>query len=154
VSLKPPGTTIGKLSSQIDAWLGGPKTSGLIILEHELDDACVEAFKANYPKIAVQGWTPVSVAQLAKSAADNATGRVYWNAENGSQGTPSALGVLDRGLATTTASSTSTNATGAPSAAAQVGAKKSSAVAQKLESLEAYPWSPLWLVVSLALLAI
>lgn len=42
----------------------GPKTPGLIILEHELSDESVHAFIDNYPLIGANGWNPVSVAQL------------------------------------------------------------------------------------------
>jgi len=48
----------------MQTWLTGPKTPGLIILEHELSDESVQAFIDNYPLIGANGWNPVSVAQL------------------------------------------------------------------------------------------
>ncbi len=95
----------------MDQWLSGPKSPGLIILEHELADLCVQAFMDNYPKMLQNGWKIISVSQLVTSTADNSTGNVYWNAQPGNQGTPTSIAVVDRGLVVTTVSSTSTSTT-------------------------------------------
>jgi len=58
------GTTPAQIHTNMQTWLTGPKTPGLIILEHELSDESVQAFIDNYPLIGANGWNPVSVAQL------------------------------------------------------------------------------------------
>ena len=42
----------------------GPKTPGLVILEHEIDDRQVDAFMASFPLIAQNGWKFESLAQI------------------------------------------------------------------------------------------
>ncbi|KAI0036748.1 carbohydrate esterase family 4 protein, partial [Vararia minispora EC-137] len=50
------GTTQTAINSNFDKWLSGSKSPGLIILEHELMNTTVQAFKTNYPKFAQHGW--------------------------------------------------------------------------------------------------
>ncbi|KAI0028332.1 hypothetical protein K488DRAFT_26653, partial [Vararia minispora EC-137] len=68
----PNATTPDQISANFDTWLSGPKTPGLIILEHELYNATVAAFKTNYPKFAQHNWTLASIAQLQGAAYQNA----------------------------------------------------------------------------------
>ncbi|KAF8450717.1 carbohydrate esterase family 4 protein [Boletus edulis BED1] len=60
----PPGTTLEKIGSQMQTWLTGPKTTGLVILEHELSDLSVQSFMAAYPLMVANGWKRVSLAQM------------------------------------------------------------------------------------------
>lgn len=42
----------------------GPKTPGLVILEHELSDLAVASFMSAYPVMVANGWKRVSLAQM------------------------------------------------------------------------------------------
>lgn len=42
----------------------GPKTPGLVILEHELSDLAVSSFVSAYPLMVSNGWKRVSLAQM------------------------------------------------------------------------------------------
>lgn len=46
----------------MSGWISGPKSPGLNILEHELNDNTVNVFKDSYPKIISNGWSIKSVA--------------------------------------------------------------------------------------------
>ncbi|TFY80616.1 hypothetical protein EWM64_g3396 [Hericium alpestre] len=62
----PTGTTPDKIHAQFQGWAAGPKTPGLVILEHELNDATVQVFIDNFPLIKSNGWNVVSIAQMDK----------------------------------------------------------------------------------------
>jgi hypothetical protein len=64
-SLSIGGTTLPKISKEMDKWLAGPHSPGLIILEHELSTQSVQAFINNYPKMKANNWTVVSDARLS-----------------------------------------------------------------------------------------
>ncbi|KZP33025.1 carbohydrate esterase family 4 protein [Athelia psychrophila] len=64
-SLTTGGTTSSQISQEMDQWLTGPHSPGLIILEHELSTQSVQAFIDNYPKMKANGWTVVSDARLS-----------------------------------------------------------------------------------------
>ncbi|KAJ6489900.1 carbohydrate esterase family 4 protein [Mycena sanguinolenta] len=73
----PPGTTAAKINASMYEWLTGPTTPGLIILEHELSNQSVAAFKAAYPVMQQHTqWTVMSLAQLIGN------GTSYQNADN------------------------------------------------------------------------
>jgi chitin deacetylase len=78
----PPGTTLDKVGTQMQTWLTGwwrwfvslcallnvvnmqgPKTPGLVILEHELSELSVASFISAYPLMVSNGWKVVSLAQ-------------------------------------------------------------------------------------------
>lgn len=48
----------------MDEWLKGPKSPGLMVLEHEVDDDAVQAFINVYPSINENGWQVVSLARF------------------------------------------------------------------------------------------
>lgn len=50
----------------------GPKSPGLIVLEHELTNDTAGAFIQTYPSIAANSWTPVSTVQMFSGAYQNA----------------------------------------------------------------------------------
>ncbi|KAI0322461.1 hypothetical protein OF83DRAFT_1167517 [Amylostereum chailletii] len=58
------GTNAGAIAANFQKWLSGSKSPGLIVLEHELSNGSVNAFKAAYPVIKANNWTVNSVAQL------------------------------------------------------------------------------------------
>ncbi|KAJ7038049.1 glycoside hydrolase/deacetylase [Mycena alexandri] len=60
----PPGTTADKIKASMQQWLTGPKSPGLIILEHEITNDSVASFVAAYPVMKSNGWNVVSLAQL------------------------------------------------------------------------------------------
>ncbi|OCH94080.1 carbohydrate esterase family 4 protein [Obba rivulosa] len=68
-SLTTGGTTPSKVHSAMSKWLSGPKSPGLIILEHELSDMSVQAFIDAYPLIGQHGWKFVSVAEVSGDGA-------------------------------------------------------------------------------------
>ncbi|KAJ7114836.1 carbohydrate esterase family 4 protein [Mycena epipterygia] len=63
-SLTTGGTTAAAINSSMTQWLTGPKSPGLIILEHELSDQSVNAFIAAYPVMQQNNWNLASLAQL------------------------------------------------------------------------------------------
>ncbi|KAL4075861.1 carbohydrate esterase family 4 protein [Scleroderma citrinum] len=71
-----PLTSLDQIASQMHTWLTGPKTPGLIILEHELSDQSVQAFMSAWDLMVSNGWKIASVAQMGDvNAYQNA-----WNA--------------------------------------------------------------------------
>ncbi|KAH9002195.1 carbohydrate esterase family 4 protein [Lactarius hatsudake] len=82
------GTTPAQIHANMQTWLTGPKTPGLIILEHELSDGSVQAFIDNYPLIGANSWRPVSVVQL------DGLNAPYQNAQ-GTNGTVTASDIVD-----------------------------------------------------------
>ncbi|XP_006460101.1 hypothetical protein AGABI2DRAFT_219773 [Agaricus bisporus var. bisporus H97] len=58
------GTTEEEIGSEMDKWLSGPKSPGLIILEHEDSDGALNSFMEAFPKIATNGWKFESLARI------------------------------------------------------------------------------------------
>jgi chitin deacetylase len=85
-SLSINGTTPAIVAQKLQTWITGPKSPGLIILEHELTTESVNAFMNAYPLMKSNKWKLPSVAQIATSVVDNTTGNAWWNAPNGNQG--------------------------------------------------------------------
>ncbi|KAI9467095.1 carbohydrate esterase family 4 protein [Lactarius psammicola] len=85
------GTTPAQIHANMQTWLTGPKTPGLIILEHELSDESVQAFIDNYPLIGANSWKPVSVVQL------DGLNAPYQNAQ-GTNGTVAPSDIVDHTL--------------------------------------------------------
>ncbi|KAJ7142131.1 carbohydrate esterase family 4 protein [Mycena crocata] len=63
-SLTSGGTTPQAVNSSMTKWLTGPKSPGLIILEHELSDESVKSFISAYPVMQQNNWKLMSLAQL------------------------------------------------------------------------------------------
>jgi peptidoglycan/xylan/chitin deacetylase (PgdA/CDA1 family) len=74
------GTTQEQISSNMKNWLGGPKSPGLIILEHELTNDTAQAFINNYYLIPSNNWKATSAAEM------DGLNRPYQNAQ-GTTGT-------------------------------------------------------------------
>ncbi|KAL1702298.1 carbohydrate esterase family 4 protein [Schizophyllum commune] len=60
-SLTTGGTTLQTINSSMHDWLTGPKSPGLIVLEHELSLDSVQAFMDAYPVMKENNWDLVSV---------------------------------------------------------------------------------------------
>ncbi|KAJ6556017.1 hypothetical protein B0H19DRAFT_1151791 [Mycena capillaripes] len=82
----PTNTTF--IAGQMNTWLNGPKSPGLMILEHELSDLSVGAFMAAYPLMKSAGWNTGSAARLIN------TDGAYRNSP-GPSGTVTAAALLD-----------------------------------------------------------
>ncbi|KAJ7058660.1 carbohydrate esterase family 4 protein [Mycena amicta] len=103
----PPGTTPSAINASMTQWLKGSKSPGLIILEHELSDMSVGAFKAAYPVMLAQGWTLDSLATLIGN------GTVYQNAQTDTSAVEKVGDVVDAksaGVPVAASSGTSTSA--------------------------------------------
>ena len=84
------GATPASVQANLKKWLTGPKSPGLITLEHELTKDTVNAFMTAFPMIQSNGWKLVSVAELDGGSA-------YQNA-NGDEGTVTPInGILVNG---------------------------------------------------------
>ena len=62
------GATRDQVNANLQKWITGPKSPGLIILEHELTNQTVGAFMQAFPLIAQNGWKFESLARLNNSA--------------------------------------------------------------------------------------
>ena len=58
------GATRPEVNANLEKWITGPKSPGLIILEHELSNDTTGAFIQAFPLIAQNGWKFESVARL------------------------------------------------------------------------------------------
>ncbi|KAI0719530.1 hypothetical protein C8T65DRAFT_568947 [Cerioporus squamosus] len=82
------GATRPQVDANLKTWITGPKSPGLIILEHELSNNTVDAFMQAFPLIAQNGWKFESLARLDG-------GSVYQNSpDDSSDVTPQSVGVL------------------------------------------------------------
>jgi chitin deacetylase len=128
-SLSINGTTPAIVAQKLHTWITGPKSPGLIILEHELTTESVNAFMNAYPLMKSNKWNLPSVARIATSVVDNTTGSAWWNAPNGNQGpvTSSTFGYV----AAATTSSTSTQPGQSPAQATSASSASSSSPSAK-----------------------
>ncbi|KAF8194429.1 carbohydrate esterase family 4 protein, partial [Mycena galopus ATCC 62051] len=78
LTVSPPYTTAAKIQSQMQGWLTGPKSPGLIILEHELSTDSVATFMAAYP-LMIDPANKWKVESLVSLVGNNVT---YQNAAN------------------------------------------------------------------------
>lgn len=127
----PPGTSLQAINASMNTWLTGSKTPGLIILEHELSDDSVGAFKAAYPVMQAHGWTLASLATLMGN------GSVYQNAVNDGSAVRLVSDILDAKTAGVPASSASASATASASGGVTAGAGATASGAN-LSVLESY----------------
>ncbi|KAJ7589699.1 glycoside hydrolase/deacetylase [Mycena floridula] len=117
LTLPAPFTTPALIASNMTQWLTGPKTPGLMILEHELSDQSVDAFIAAYPQMKSQGWNTESAARLLSSSA-------YRNAD-GPSGSVTPAGLLDFKGAAASGGGSVVGATGSAVGATGTGASGS-----------------------------
>ncbi|KAJ7179167.1 carbohydrate esterase family 4 protein [Mycena filopes] len=101
-SLTTGGTTSQAINSSMAEWLTGPKSPGLIILEHELSNLSVASFMAAYPVMKQNSWNTGSLAQMVEGTS------AYQNA-------PSSSGAVTPADVILAANSASPAASGSPS---------------------------------------
>ncbi|TDL17330.1 glycoside hydrolase/deacetylase [Rickenella mellea] len=118
------GASPDKIKGEIQGWLNGPKSPGLIILEHELSASCVQGFMEAYPLFAQNGWTTTSTATLV-----SAPGSGPWQnaANNTGPVTGAAVGGVVPAIVTTSSSAPATTTNSTAAAAATSTPKKSRA---------------------------
>lgn len=110
--------TVAEVETSLKGWYAGPKSPGLIILEHELTNDTVGAFINTWPSAVQAGWKPVSVAQL------DGTNKPYQNAQ-GSTGQVNAQDIVLGSAPSSTSASASSSSTA--SAGNNAGSKSSTA---------------------------
>lgn len=81
------GTTLPAIQEAFTNWFNGPRSPGLIVLEHEITADDVTAFMNMYPLIATaQGGAPWIVSSVAGLFDGHSTGwngdSWYWNSDN------------------------------------------------------------------------
>ncbi|KAJ8077530.1 hypothetical protein PM082_001961 [Marasmius tenuissimus] len=68
---------LDSITKNMESWLiMGPKTPGLVILEHESADQTVKAFTDSFPKISNNGWRAESLSKILGSVYQNVQGGV------------------------------------------------------------------------------
>ncbi|KAJ7704191.1 carbohydrate esterase family 4 protein [Mycena olivaceomarginata] len=123
----PPGTTSDAIAKNMQTWLTGPKSPGLIILEHELTKESTASFVAAYPVMQQNGWNLVSLAALVggnvtyQNAASNTAAVTNVDIVNAKNGAVAAVGAA--GAAGSSASASGASAKSAGAAATPAGAK-------------------------------
>ncbi|CAE6485274.1 unnamed protein product [Rhizoctonia solani] len=65
ITENPPTQTVSGATNVLKKAYTGPKSPGLVILEHELSTQSVQIFMDNYPLIAQNGWKPTSIPGIA-----------------------------------------------------------------------------------------
>ncbi|TXT15874.1 hypothetical protein VHUM_00377 [Vanrija humicola] len=53
--------TVDSVKGVLDGWLNGPRSPGILALEHEINKETVDVFMAEYPKFAASNWQVSSV---------------------------------------------------------------------------------------------
>ncbi|TDL29874.1 glycoside hydrolase/deacetylase [Rickenella mellea] len=123
------GTTLDAINANMQKWLTGPKSPGLIILEHELTKDSVQGFINNYPLMKSNGWQTVSMAQLAAGQGAN-----LWQNAAGNTSPVTSMAIVAAAAAPTNGSSTppptTTGSSGTATSAGSSTGSKGSAAAQ------------------------
>ncbi|KAJ7171527.1 carbohydrate esterase family 4 protein [Mycena filopes] len=119
LSDSPPGTTPQKVNASLTKWLTGPKSPGLVILEHELSVASVKSFIAAYPVMKSNGWDVVSLAQAVGNASDGGAA-AYQNAASDTSPV-NAVDIIDAKSVGLPVSSSSVASSSSPPTGSQTG---------------------------------
>jgi chitin deacetylase len=110
-------TTLPAIQNAFTGWLNGPRTPGLIVLEHEITGDDVSAFLNMYPLIAAAGggapWQAMSIAQLFDGHTNGTQGDGWY--QNSNDNTASVTDADILAVSTTSAAATSTGNATAPS---------------------------------------
>jgi chitin deacetylase len=128
------GTNLQAIQANFQRWLSGPKTPGLVVLEHELSDGAVQSFITAFPLIKQFNWDLKSVVELGgqgayQNAADDTSQPTFVPLTAGGNGgagliaaaTPTSSSSTPAPPSPTT-SSNSTNASASPESNAKSGA--------------------------------
>jgi len=117
--------SLSKVNASLTKWITGPKSPGLIILEHELSEQSVAAFISAYPLMKANGWNITSTAQLPGNVP-------YQNADSSTSPVTPANGVIVGDVNTSVAPTTTPSSSGSsasPSSSGNSSSKKGSGVA-------------------------
>jgi len=138
------------IMSALQNFLSTPKTTGLIVLEHELTDTTVNGFIQSFSMIASNGWNFQSLAQVLGG------GSSYTNAQNSSSNDviqePIVSAVSTSASASSSSSSSSLAATSTTQAAKQNATSPSSSLSSSATNLwTSSPLTMLLLVVAIFL---
>lgn len=113
-----PGKDRASVEAAINKALVGPKSPGVIVLEHELRKETVQIFEDYYPKLKGQGWKPKAISDLGAGMP------WYTNAQNGAEAPTKADSILpgaiqaaktSNGSSSSSSSSSSTKSTSSAS---------------------------------------
>lgn len=111
------GITAAAVAKLFDGWLKGPKTPGLVILEHETSPQSVTAFMDAYPSFKTNGWKAVSQAQMF--ATDN-SGTGTGNTSMPSSSAVTLTSSSKSGKSQSTSASASTSSSSSPASSSAV----------------------------------
>ncbi|KAK1225963.1 hypothetical protein PQX77_011076 [Marasmius sp. AFHP31] len=144
--------TMDSLLKNMDSWLAGPKSPGLVVLEHESTDQIVRSFMESYPRVKSNGWQTKSLAALLGDPYQNVKGNdvspanIYGNANANvnTNSNSSTSATTTNGAAPTSVKSTGSSSTSGTSTTAASANNNNSALAST--SL-----SSIWLAVVVAL---
>ncbi|KAF8812434.1 glycoside hydrolase/deacetylase [Phlegmacium glaucopus] len=112
-------TTTPPIQASLTQFLTGPKSPGLIVLEHELTDVTVGGFINSYDMINSNGWNFQSLAQVIGG------GRSYLNAQNSSSNDVVQTPIVSSSSSTTSTSTISTSISGTSTTAAVIATSSS-----------------------------
>lgn len=124
----PGGATLPSIQAAFTRWLNGPRSPGLVVLEHEITEADVTAFINMYPLIAAATggapWKAVSVAQLFDGHNGGNGSAIGWyqNAEDNNGDVVSAEIVAGAGGSTIAPSASATGSAGSGNRTVSTGA--------------------------------
>ncbi|KAI5476457.1 chitin deacetylase, carbohydrate esterase family 4 protein [Pseudohyphozyma bogoriensis] len=106
-----PQTDAG-LDAELQGFYRGPKSPGLLILEHELTTRSVGGFIRNFPTLKSQGWTPLAIPDIWNVAWYQPNGSTVGSGENqnAGQSTASATNVTSTIVSTTSVLANATSA--------------------------------------------
>ncbi|KAF8914600.1 carbohydrate esterase family 4 protein [Mucidula mucida] len=97
------GTTMDAINASMTQWLTGPKSPGLVILEHELTEDTVQAFMNAYPVMKSNGWEIESLALIESDSA-------YQNSDGTGDDSTVQFGDILGDFSTSTSASSTTSA--------------------------------------------
>ncbi|GAC73881.1 hypothetical protein PANT_9d00313 [Moesziomyces antarcticus T-34] len=135
-----PGKDLASVAAAAASGINGPRSPGLIMLEHELTHASIGVFKNYYPKLKGMGWIPNNVADLFnmpwyKNAWNNQSppqkGSVIQDFDIGSDGD-------DTSNSSTTSSSSTSSSTSSSSTTSPSGNTASSRAVTRTEPTRAF----------------
>ncbi|KIO34400.1 carbohydrate esterase family 4 protein [Tulasnella calospora MUT 4182] len=111
--------TEGAVAKNFQKWLTGPKSPGLIILEHELAASTVDAFIAAYPLMKSNGWDTRNIPDLFGAS-------YYLNAKDNTSPVVATLDPASGGATTIDLSANAATSASAAAATSSTGAQGSS----------------------------
>ncbi|CAO1639546.1 unnamed protein product [Sympodiomycopsis kandeliae] len=106
------GQSYDTVHKEIQKHINGPKSPGVILLEHEIHSPSIALFKEYYPTLKGKGWNPQAVGEFSKS------GAFYSNARNNTSPTSGQTAVVAEDGISTSVAETPTSSSGSSSASA------------------------------------